>query len=376
MGTIKSVTIISPGYPTNTDPYYPFVQQLAEGMANKGIGVTIVAPQSITHVLLHGLKKHPRKRVDILSADNKIRVFQPYYVTIPYRYKLFNNLSFSFVLKRSLSHLPVTDAYYAHFWQTGYNSYEMIKKIGRPLFVATGESEIEKMFDLTRDFKDFSQYISGVVAVSTKNKEESVRLGLTISEKCVVIPNAVDTSVFRAMNKTECRRQLSIPIDDFVVGFVGWFIERKGPLRVAAAINKVGGVKSLFIGKGNQDPQCDGILFKGSLPHEQVPTYLGAADCFVLPTLHEGCCNAVVEAMACGLPIISSNLPFNWDVLDSTNSIMIDPNNVDEIASAIRELKENKVKRLELAQGALKKAESLTIDKRAKAIIDFIESRK
>ena len=73
--------------------------------------------------------------------------------------------------------------------------------------------------------------------------------------------------------------------------------------------------------------------------------------------------------------VISSNLPFNWDVLDETNSIMIDPNNIDEIAAAILTLRDNHDQRKALSKGALLKASSLTIDQRAEAIVEFMESK-
>lgn len=62
---------------------------------------------------------------------------------------------------------------------------------------------------------------------------------------------------------------------------------------------------------------------------------------FCLPTLNEGCSNAIVEAIACGLPIISSNLPFNDDILDSSNALLVNPESVDDIASAIKQLMDN-----------------------------------
>ena len=95
-------------------------------------------------------------------------------------------------------------------------------------------------------------------------------------------------------------------------------------------------MKSIFIGSGEQTPEIDGILFCGKLPHDQIVHYLNAADVFVLPTLAEGCSNAIIEAMACGLPIISSDLPFNDDILDAENSIRVNSLDVESIAEAIR----------------------------------------
>lgn len=87
---------------------------------------------------------------------------------------------------------------------------------------------------------------------------------------------------------------------------------------------------------------------------------------FCLPTLNEGCSNAIVEAIACGLPIISSNLPFNDDILDSSNALLVNPESVDDIASAIKQLMDNSDLRQKLAEGSKEKAKSLRIEFRAK----------
>jgi glycosyltransferase involved in cell wall biosynthesis len=101
-------------------------------------------------------------------------------------------------------------------------------------------------------------------------------------------------------------------------------------------------------------------------------TYLNAADVFVLPTLGEGCCNAIVEAMACGLPIISSDRPFNYDILNADNSIMVEPENIEAIAAAIHSLYIDSCKRQRLSEGSLLISNNLKLENRARRICEFI----
>lgn len=372
---MKSMLIITPGYPIEGDPVYPFVKNLCDEFAKKGLAITVLSPQSVTSALLHHKSLRPIERKEYVEGRT-ITIYQPYSITPLHKHlRVFNFFIRKSVLRFLKKKKICADVCYCHFWCSAYWVMPYMKRHNIPVFVASGESQIKTLLSVDKDYSDFRESVKGVVCVSSKNRDESIGLGYTTYDKCIVLPNAVNNLLSKKQDKEVCRRQLGIPLDVFVVAFVGWFIERKGPKRVAEAISQVDNVKSIFVGKGDQEPTCDGILFKGSLPHEQVPQYLGAADCFVLPTLHEGCCNAVVEAMACGLPIISSNLAFNWDVLDNSNSIMIDPLNVEKISEAIRTLRDNKPLCESLAEGAIRKAENLTIEKRAMAIIDFIYSR-
>lgn len=359
-----------PGKHNKSD--YAFVKQLVDAIAEQGHHCYVLSPFNISYY-----RQLSPLREEYDRGNGKVTVLRPGYISLS-RFHIgkfspsswFHMIAYYWAYKK-MGVIP--DVIYGHFWGSGYVGYRLAKKHNIPLFVATGESDIKRLFKFPSDLCAFRDYVKGVICVSSKNRDESIGLGLTVAEKCRVFPNAVNTRLFCRKNKCECRKMLGVTQDTFIVAFVGWFIDRKGPKRVADAIEKVCGVNSFFIGKGEQEPQCDGILFKGTLPHEEVPLYLGAADCFVLPTLAEGCCNAVVEAMACGLPIISSNLPFNWDVLDNTNSIMVDPYNVDEIAEAIRILKEDPNKCKKLSVGALKKAEGLSIGCRAEGIVKYME---
>ena len=85
-------------------------------------------------------------------------------------------------------------AHPTHFWNTGFSIYDFCKKNSLPLIVATGEGYLaghKKTFE-QKGFMDYAHDVAGVVCVSTKNKQDSVSLGLTTEEKCRVIPNATD----------------------------------------------------------------------------------------------------------------------------------------------------------------------------------------
>lgn len=377
MRDIKHLCIVADNYPTPTDPTFPFVAQLAEAVTKTGVNVTIIAPQSITKWLKNKKNKHPKYRVE-QYGDGTLTILQPYCISLSNYTPKLNFSSRRRAIERCFEKLEITpDVCYGHFWHSGYGMFRIAKKLNIPLFVASGESVI-RFESNSEDKKQFCEYVKGVICVSTKNKEESIEKNLTSEEKCIVIPNAVDNQIFRPLDKRECRTALGINDDDFVVAFVGWFSERKGSLRVSDAIERLNNdkIKSIFIGTGPAEfaPRCNNIVFKGRVPHHEIPKYLNAADVFVLPTLHEGCCNAIIEAMACGLSIISSDLSFNYDVLDETNSIMLDPNDIDAISTAINKLYTDRALCHKLSEGAINRSRELTIEKRAQTIIDFIKA--
>lgn len=381
---IRSMIVCATGYPTATDPVCTFVEQIVNTFSLMDIKVTVVAPQSITKHWLRKTELHPKKRVYTYNEGVPITVLQPYVLSLGGRFERLNSIIRDRVIYRTLMNNKINaDVSYGHFWHHAYSLYKYSKGRNIPLIVVSGEAIIScNRYKTEKEIAPFVDYLKGVICVSSKNREESKADGLLKDEtKCVVIPNAIDNSLFKLMNKKELRSKHGIGIDDFVVAFTGWYDHNKGVMRLSDAIKKINdnSIKSFFIGdnkdgKGFQ-PDCPGILHRGRIPHEKIAEYLNMADVFVLPTLSEGCNNAIIEAMACGLPIVSSNLPFNWDVLDEKNSIMVDPLNVDEIATAIKYLKDNKEKREEMSNAAIKTASGLTIDKRAERIINFIESK-
>ena len=368
------IAVISPDYPDSKRAVFPFVKQLVDQWALLGEEVYVIAPYSVTHN--KGLScGHSTYTV----GNNEVHVIRPNCFSVS-NIKIGGSSLSDLLIKRainrglkSLTFKP--DIIYGHFWFSAFCGYDYAKRNNIPLFVATGESVID--FRKNEKTKDFCSYINGAICVSSKNMRESVELELISEDNCIVLPNGIDKALFKTYDSSSLRASLGVTKDNFTVVFVGWFINRKGSKRLSEAITLLNDnkIKSIFIGEGSEEPDCPGIVFKGVLPHNLIPRYLCCGDVFVLPTLNEGCCNSIVEAMACGLPIVSSDLPFNKDICNDGNSILIDPMNVESIKDAIIKLRDDSNYRKLLSNGALKTAENLSIAKRAERILDFLNSR-
>ena len=88
--------------------------------------------------------------------------------------------------------------------------------------------------------------------------------------------------------------------------------------------------------------------------YEEIPKYMVAADVFVLPSISEGLPVVILEAMACGVPVIASRISGIPDVLvNEYNGLLIEPKCVQDLANAIISVLSNENLRSSLSQGAL-----------------------
>jgi UDP-glucose:(heptosyl)LPS alpha-1,3-glucosyltransferase len=142
----------------------------------------------------------------------------------------------------------------------------------------------------------------------------------TPDEKLHVIYNGVDLEHFhprlRAEHRAATRAALGIDDATPVILFVGSGFERKGlpALLPALARMKRGDAVLLVVGRDRKERDMQALVVRLGIagrvrflgPQKDVRPFYGAADCFALPTLYDPMPNAALEALACGLPVVTS----------------------------------------------------------------------
>ena len=372
--------VITPAYP---DKRFiergAFVEYLVRIWISHGMNVDVVAPRSIPNLVRAGFKD---KQNEIKIAGNQ--VIYPSYLTLSNKRFGFVDLEsisrnqFFRAALRGLKKVDTPDFYYGKFLMRGGKAVmEAGKFLKRPAFVDVGEHLLLDELSQAdiREAKQIIQAMDGIACVSDELASEVIQLGAN-PDKVFVYPNTVDLTRFYPMDKESCRAQLNLPLNVPIIIFVGHFIERKGPLRVHSSLNspKLSNIKGVFIGRGSQKPVGTNVIHTGPVPNSILPLWLNAADAFVLPTLNEGHCNAINEAMACGLPIISSDIPeIRVQVPDDTG-ILVNPNQPEKLADAISIIMGDNSLRTAMGKKAAEIQKQRSSVGRATAILEWIRN--
>ena len=382
----QQLCFILDSYPTKTTNGCVFAKHLICAIADQGYECVVISPRILGRELLYRGERMPYETADRTPNGSVIRVFRPYSLFLSSR-KQTMGLSMDnqfravmgVIAREKLNPVLV----YGHFiYQCGLTAARVGQALGIRAYCACGENSLRLQKGSEpyatglehHNWAAILRKLSGVVCVSGNNRDLLLDTGFVDDDmKTGVFPNAVDGSKFYPMDRQACRRELGFPEDAFIVAYTGTFSSNKGVDRLSEALKGCDRVHSIFMGQGALEPDCGGILFRGRVPNDQVAKYLNAADVFVLPTRGEGCCNAIVEALSCGLPVISSDLPFNDEILNEENSIRIDVEDVAQLRESILRLSHDGALRGALAEGARRSSGEWSIHTRARRILDFME---
>jgi glycosyltransferase involved in cell wall biosynthesis len=175
-----------------------------------------------------------------------------------------------------------------------------------------------------------------IVAASSFSKETLVQRGVP-AEKITVIPYGVDSDRFADTDRSSCDRP-------FRFAFVGLVTARKGVPLLIEAWKTLGreNAELWLIGPVSKSaqraiPSLRGLVVKGAVGQDEIPGLLQQTDVFVFPSFFEGFGLVILEAMACGLPVITTTATAGPDLLtEGVNGWLTRPGEIDQLVDRLR----------------------------------------
>lgn len=142
--------------------------------------------------------------------------------------------------------------------------------------------------------------------------------------KTEIIANGVNFSMFKPLNKNECKKELNLEVDKKILLFLANPKDpRKNYSLVQKAVEKIS--KDDFL-----------LLNPYPIKHKDFPKYLNASDAFILTSYNEGSPNVIKEAMACNIPIISTKVGDVEEIINKTEGCFLVDFNADDVANKIQ----------------------------------------
>ena len=360
------VLILTTSYPRNrSDLSGIFVKRLASAMARLGAKISVLAPGD--------------KDAEATEWDNGIRVKRFFYAPrtlmrigygaggIPENTRrhpwLFAVLPFfllSMVIHTVIS-AKDCNVIHANWLATGFFSLLPKWIRGKPLVVTLRGSDLRGVTSKLLPF-----LAARADAITTVNKSWDESLAKRFPGKVFYTPNGVEVS----SESADLRAKFGLGANETVVLYVGVLSNRKGADLLAKAAKATVGledhVKFLVIGPGHPSEfglaELPNVVCTGEISPEEVLAIYPSCDIFVLPSRFEGRPNALLEAMASGLPSVATKLPGVIEVLGEEAGILVETEDPEALALGICTLAKDPARRQLMGERAKAKISELSLD--------------
>jgi teichuronic acid biosynthesis glycosyltransferase TuaC len=250
-------------------------------------------------------------------------------------------------LIRTGGDFDLLDAHY--FFPDGVAAVMLGRAFGKPVTITARGTDINLIprYRLARRMIRWAaERADGLITVCAALKDELVHLGIP-PERIRILRNGVDLEVFRPIHPQQARRPLAV--SGPVLASVGSLIPRKGHDLVIKALENLPDVTLLIAGEGPEQAAlarlaaatgvASRVRFLGSIPHDRLREIYSAADALVLASSREGWPNVLLESMACGTPVIASNVWGAPEVVTAPEAgLLLRARSASAIADATRAL--------------------------------------
>lgn len=348
---LPTIVIFSSLFPSSVQPNAGlFIRERMFRLRPYVRGLVVVAPQpwfpfqSLLRLVKPGYRPTPPK----IEIQDGVTVLFPRFLSVPGLFRWLDSFAMAlgvFPLMRRLRremHIGILDAHFAY--PCGHAAMLLGQWLRLPVSITLrGTESAHLRVPLLRlQVIKAVRNATRVFSVSDSLRQLLIDEGVS-PEQIHVIGNGVDLIKFQPIDRHQARHDLGLPDTAKVLVSVGGLVERKGFHRVIEVllmlIRQVPDLYYLVVGGASPEGDMSmalrqqvhhlgldaHVIFTGPLPPERLCVPLSAADVFVLATRNEGWANVFLEAMACGLPVVTTEVGGNAEVVCSPELGMLVP---------------------------------------------------
>ena len=325
MSPIKILTFSSL-YPNAAQPTHGiFVENRLRHLLESGeIEVKVVAPVPWFPLASPAFGKYGNfAKVPMHEVRHGIEIWHPRYWVLPKIGMSIAPLLMARAVRETVRNIreqgfdfDLIDAHY--FYPDGVAACMVANSLGKPFVVTARGTDINLIprHSLPKRWILWAAKKSrAMISVCQALKNEMAKIGIA-ADKVTALRNGVDLDFFNPGNREEIRKQLNI--SGTALLSVGYLIERKGHHLVIEALSRLPDVRLYIAGEGEMSAQlrklasilgvADRVIFLGALDRESLRRYMIVADALVLASSREGMANVLLEALACGTPVVATPL--------------------------------------------------------------------
>lgn len=332
------------------------------------IQITVIAPTP------HYVWPHPnyRRNIKVSEVENRngYNVYHPKYIALPFIGMYLNFvtlwLSIKSFMRRKLININEFDFIDCHYYYPDAVATHLLNyNVKLPTMVTARGSDLQilpKYIWPRILIKWAIRHTSYNAAVSSNLKQEIQ--SLVPSTECEVIPNGVDQTIFYPLVNEEViqLRAKYANIEQKVILMVGNLVELKGHSIIIPILQELKNSVLVIVGEGSERDKLielvgsmnlsSRVFFEGNKPQEQLANYFRLADVSILASSSEGWPNVLLESIACGTPVISTNVGAAAEIIGQYAGELVSSRDTDSFLHAIVETLSRPINRLHISEHA------------------------
>ncbi|MDE1466410.1 glycosyltransferase [Aurantiacibacter sp. D1-12] len=361
MPRVLSLSTLFPN--AHTPRFGTFVARQMEALAARpDWDVTVINPIGVPPIAAG--RYAPLAKAACDGLENGVQVYRPRFTLFP---KIGGRFNPAMIARKVLPlawklhaerPFDVLDAQF--FYPDGPAVARIARELGLPFSIKARGADISHWgeIDYSRSaMVEAAKSAAGVLAVSERLRLDMGDIGLPV-EKITVHYTGLDRSLFRPLDRDQCRAHLAeqfevaLGPEEKLVTSVGALIPRKGQALLIAMIADMPDTHLALVGRGEDREMLAAearqlgvgkrVHFLGGLDHTELPVVLSASDVMALNSASEGLANAWVEALACGTPVVTTDVGGARELVQSDTAGRLVPYDPDfdpePFAKATREV--------------------------------------